>query len=132
MRHPPDDFIVVDEAQDIGGPALRFRAALAGGRPGALFFAGDVGQRIFQQPFSWKSLGVDVRGRSRTLHINYRTSHQIRSQADSLLGEEVSAVDGNVEKRAGTIHVFNGPEPVLRTFSDSDQEFSWVREWLKH
>jgi hypothetical protein len=40
-----------------------------------LFFAGDLGQRIFQQPFSWKSLGVDIRGRSRTLRINYRTSH---------------------------------------------------------
>lgn len=130
-RHPPYDFIVVDEAQDIGVPALRFLAALAGGRPGALFFAGDLGQRIFQQPFSWKSLGVDVRGRSRTLHINYRTSHQIRSQADRLLGEEVSDVDGNVEKRAGTISVFNGPEPVLRTFADADQESREVGEWLK-
>jgi hypothetical protein len=32
-----------------------------------LFFAGDLGQRIFQQPFSWKARGVDVRGRSSTL-----------------------------------------------------------------
>jgi hypothetical protein len=46
---------------------LRFFAALGGDRPNALFFAGDLGQRIFQQPFSWKSLGVDIRGRSRTL-----------------------------------------------------------------
>jgi hypothetical protein len=52
--------------------------------------------RIFQQPFSWKALSVDVRGRSRTLRINYRTSHQIRSQADRLLGPQVTdgAVDG--------------------------------------
>ena len=59
------------------------------------FFAGDLGQRIFQQPFSWKALGVDIRGRFLTLHINYRTSHQIRIQADKLLGPEVSDVDGN-------------------------------------
>jgi hypothetical protein len=39
---------------------LRFLAALGAGRSNALFFAGDLGQRIFQQPFSWKSLGVDV------------------------------------------------------------------------
>jgi hypothetical protein len=58
---------VVDEAQDLGVPHLRFLAALGGDRPNALFFAGDLGQRIFQQPFSWKSLGVDIRGRSRTL-----------------------------------------------------------------
>src|SRR5690606_31685132 len=80
------DFVVVDEAQDLSVAHLRFLAALGGGRPNALFFAGDLGQRIFQQPFSWKALGVDIRGRSRTLRVNYRTSHQIRTQADRLLG----------------------------------------------
>jgi len=60
------DFVVVDEAQDISVAHVRFFAALGGGRPNALFFAGDLGQRIFQQPFSWKAMGVDIRGRSRT------------------------------------------------------------------
>lgn len=41
---------------------LRFLAALGGTRTNALFFTGDLGQRIFQQPFSWKEIGVDVRG----------------------------------------------------------------------
>jgi mRNA-degrading endonuclease RelE of RelBE toxin-antitoxin system len=27
-------------------------------------------------PFSWKALGVDIRGRSRTLRVNYRTSQK--------------------------------------------------------
>jgi hypothetical protein len=58
------EFAVVDEAQDVSVPQLRFLAALGAGRPNGLFFAGDLGQRIFQQPFSWKALGVDVRGRS--------------------------------------------------------------------
>jgi superfamily I DNA/RNA helicase len=100
-KHPPFDYCVVDEAQDINVPQLRFLAALSGGRPDSLFFAGDLGQRIFQQPFSWKALGVDIRGRSRTLRINYRTSHQIRMQADRLLGPELSDVDGNTEERGG-------------------------------
>ena len=77
-RHAPFDFTVVDESQDISVAQLRFLAALGAGRPNSLFFSGDLGQRIFQQPFSWKALGVDVRGRSSTLRINYRTSHQIR------------------------------------------------------
>src|SRR5467141_4546814 len=77
--------------------------------PTGLFFAGDLGQRIFQQPFSWKSLGVDIRGRSRNLRINYRTSHQIRQQADRLLGPEITDVDDNKENRSDTISVFNGP-----------------------
>ena len=107
---------MVDEAQDISISQLRFFAALGGDRTNALFFAGDLGQRIFQQPFSWKSLGVDIRGRSRTLRVNYRTSHQIRQQADRLLGPEITDVDGNSEDRSDTISVFNGPPPVIRVF----------------
>lgn len=129
-RNPPFDFAVVDEAQDIGVAQLRFLSALGGGRPNALFFAGDLGQRIFQTPFSWKSLGVDVRGRSHTLRINYRTSHQIRMQADRLLGSEVSDVDGNVEDRRGTVSVFNGPAPDIRVFDGSEQETAAVSAWI--
>jgi len=129
-KHPPYDFVVVDEAQDIGVAHLRFFAALGAERPGALFFAGDLGQRIFQQPFSWKSLGVDIRGRSRNLRINYRTSHQIRQQADRLLGPEMTDVDGNTETRRDTVSVFNGPPPVIRVLATSDEERQSVGSWL--
>ena len=127
----PFDFAVVDEAQDVSVAQLRFLAALGGGRRNSLFFAGDLGQRIFQQPFSWKSLGVDVRGRSRTLRINYRTSHQIRTQADRLLGPEVSDVDGNTEARRGTISLFNGVNPVVSVLKTQDDEIALVADWLK-
>lgn len=130
-ERPPFDFIVLDEAQDVSPAQLKFLAAMGADRPNALFFTGDLGQRIFQQPFSWKALGVDVRGRSRSLHINYRTSHQIRSQADKLLGQEVSDVDGNIESRKGTISVFNGPAPTLRTFASTTAESEAVGKWLK-
>jgi hypothetical protein len=89
----------IDEAQDLGVAEARFLGVLAAGKADGLFFAGDLGQRIFQQPFSWKSLGLDVRGRSFTLRINYRTSHQIRLHADRLLPATVSDVDGNAESR---------------------------------
>ncbi len=114
-NHPPFAFTVIDEAQDVSVAQLRFLAALVSGQTNRLFFAGDLGQRIFQQPFSWLALGVDIRGRSRTLRINYRTSHQIRMQADRLLGPELSDVDGNAEERRGTISVFNGPKPKIQT-----------------
>lgn len=129
-KHPPFDFAVVDEAQDINVAQLRFLAALGANRPNGLFFAGDLGQRIFQQPFSWKSLGVDIRGRSRTLHINYRTSHQIRMQADRLLGPELSDVDGNTEERRGTVSVFNGPQPAIQTLDTPEGEIEAVAHWL--
>ncbi len=127
----PFKFAVVDEAQDISIAQLRFLAALAGKYPNGLFFAGDQGQRIFQQPFSWKSLGVDVRGRSRTLRVNYRTSHQIRMQADRLLGAMVSDVDGNTEDRSDTVSVFNGPLPEIRSFPTEAKESAAVGAWIK-
>lgn len=130
-KHPPFEHIIVDEAQDISPSQLRFLAAIGGERANNLFFAGDTGQRIFQQPFSWKALGVDIRGRARTLTINYRTSHQIRRQADRLLGPEVSDADGNVESRRNTVSVFNGPQPEIETFPSEQAEISHVADWLQ-
>lgn len=127
---PPFDHAVVDEAQDVGVAEMRFLAAIVGGRPDALCFTGDLGQRIFQQPFSWKSLGVDVRGRSHTLRINYRTSHQIRSQADKLLPSAIADVDGNTESRKGAISLFNGAPPQIEVFDDEDEEAKAVGFWL--
>ena len=127
----PFDFAVVDEAQDISVSQLKFLAALGGCRPDGLFFAGDLGQRIFQQPFSWKAISVDIRGRSRTLRINYRTSHQIRMQADRLLGPELSDVDSNTEERGGTISIFNGPKPDILVLDSPDDEIKTVGKWLQ-
>jgi mRNA-degrading endonuclease RelE of RelBE toxin-antitoxin system len=124
------DFAVVDEAQDISVAQLRFLSALGGSRPNALFFAGDLGQRIFQQPFSWKALGVDIRGRSRTLRVNYRTSHQIRMQADRLLGPIMTDVDGNEEDRRHTVSVFNGPMPIIQSFKTESDEIKAVGNWI--
>lgn len=129
-KHPPFDFAVVDESQDLAVAHLRFFASLGTRYVDSLFFAGDLGQRIFQQPFSWKSLGVDIRGRSRSLRINYRTSHQIRSHADRLLGPEGTDVDGNQETRSDTVSVFNGPPPTVVVLSNMDEEFTEVAKWL--
>jgi superfamily I DNA/RNA helicase len=86
---------------------------------------GDLGQRI-----SWKALGVNIRGRSQTLHINYRTSHQIRASADRLLPSTLVDVDGNVEERRGTVSVFNGPTPAIEICDDSDAESRTVGKWI--
>jgi len=129
-NQPPFDYIVVDEAQDISVAQLRFLSALGSQHSDSLFFTGDLGQRIFQQPFSWKSLGIEIKGRSYTLRINYRTSHQIRKQADKLLAPELSDVDGNIENRKDTISVFNGPIPLIKIFDDESSEIDYISKWL--
>jgi superfamily I DNA/RNA helicase len=109
---------------------LRFFSALGGNRPNSLFFAGDLGQRIFQQPFSWLELGVDIRGRSENLNVKYRTSHQIRTQADRLLAAEVSDLDGNLQDRSSTVSIFNGPVPEIRIVDHEDEETKAVSDWI--
>jgi hypothetical protein len=126
----PFDFAIVDESQDLDVAELRFLATLGDRRVDSLFFTGDQGQRIFQQPFPWKALGVDIRGRSHTLTINYRTSHQIRWQADRLLPPALSDVDGNVEERQGTISIFNGPVPRIDIFVGPDEEIQAIADWI--
>ncbi len=126
----PFDHVVVDEAQDLSVPELKLLAAIAGGRPDGLFFAGDLGQRIFRPPFSWKQLGVDVRGRSATLRVNYRTSHQIRSRSDRLLSGAVRDVDGEESDRRGTVSVFNGPEPMVEIADDEAHEIERVSAFI--
>ena len=73
---------------------------------------------------------MDIRGRSRTLRVNYRTSHQIRMQADRLLGPEVNDVDGNSEKRSDTVSVFNGPPPAILKFNSEREEIEAVGNWI--
>lgn len=109
---------------------MRFLAALGKNNPNALFFAGDLGQRIFQQAFSWKAVGIDIRGRARTLNVNYRTSHQIRQHADRLLAPEATDADGNVEERGKTMSVFNGAEPSLEIFQSNEDESAFVGIWI--
>ena len=127
----PYDHVIVDEAQDVGVAELRFLAALGHGRDDALFFTGDLGQRIFQQPFSWKAVGIDLRGRSHALKICYRTSEQIRAHADRLLPASIKDVDGNGDERRTTVSIFAGPRPDVREFADEVTEYDAVSSHLR-
>lgn len=69
--------------------------------------------------------------RSHTLRINYRTSHQIRMQADLLLESTLSDVDGNMEDRRGTKSAFNGRNPIIMVLDTPEEEQQFIHEWLK-
>lgn len=132
----PEARILLTTFSDTLADALRWKLRVLVGNEPRVFerieihSVEDVGQRIFQPPFSWRSLGVDVRGRSRTLRVNYRTSHQIRQQADRLLPPELADVDGNAESRRGTVSVFNGPDPVITVCRDTGEEAVTVAAWV--
>ncbi len=127
----PFEHVVVDEAQDLTVAQVRFLAAVGKGQNEALFLSGDIGQRIFRLPFSWAKLGLDIRGRSHSLRVNYRTSHQIRAMADRLLPPAITDLDGVEEGRRGTVSIFDGPVPEVRLLDDTEAEAEFVSSWLQ-
>ena len=131
LRASPVEHVVVDECQDLNQGQVRFLAVLSRGRPDGLFLTGDIGQRIFQQPFSWKSQGIDLRGRTKTLRINYRTSQQIRKTADRLLDRTLLDADGERVDRDKTISAFGGPYPTLATYDTPEDEAAAVAGFLQ-
>jgi superfamily I DNA/RNA helicase len=64
------------------------------------------------------------------LRVNYRTSHQIRAQADRLLGPAVTDVDGNNEDRSDSVSVFNGPPPTVYSLESESEEIKTVGNWI--
>lgn len=129
----PFDAIVVDEVQDLKPVELRFLAALAtkDGAPPSLMLLGDAGQRIYPGGFSLRALGIDVRGRSRVLRINYRTTDQIRRAADRILDSSSDDLDEGAERRDGTRSLLRGPAPELRGFGSQGEEAAWVAERIR-
>lgn len=126
---------VIDEAQDLHPAQWRLlRSAVKPGR-NDLFIVGDAHQRIYDHRVSLSSLGIETRGRSYRLKINYRTSQSILSMArDILRGEKIDDLDGGLDADVGYRSAFDGPAPELARFTTPGEEAEHVAgvvaEWL--
>lgn len=105
--------IVVDETQDFGPQALRLLRAMIPAGVNDLFFVGDGHQRIYSRnQAAMGKCGIDIRGRSRKLYLNYRTTDEIRRQAVALLeGCEVDDLDDGQDEVARYKSLSHGPVP---------------------
>lgn len=126
----PFDHVVADECQDFGPAELTLLRSLVEPGDNDLFLCSDAGQRIYKKPAAWSSVGIDVRGRSTRLSINYRTTEQIRKYADAMLPEVMDEGDGEQEKRS-TVSVLMGVLPETRGFDRVSKEIESVSKWLK-
>ncbi len=124
------EHVVVDECQDFGPAELRFVRALVKPSPNDLFFCGDIGQRIYKGKFSWSSQGIDVRGRTTRLTVNYRTTEQIRRFADAFMPAEIIDSDGGDEKR-DAVSLLSGPIPQIDAFASPGKEVAAIAGWIK-
>ncbi len=127
----PYDAVIVDELQDLSPVAVRFVAALAAKTPETLMLLGDGGQRIYPGGFSLKGLGIDVRGRSRVLRLNYRTTRQIQRAAEMILGRTADDLDGGTEDRSGTQSLLAGPTPSLKGFRTDKEHDTFLLSELR-
>ena len=80
---------------------------------------------MFKYPFAWSAVGVDVRGRSTSLRIVYRTSAEIRRFAARILPEEV---EDEGARRAGA--VFGGAAPEVLAAADAGEERALIAAWV--
>lgn len=124
----PFDAVIVDEMQDLGPQELRFLAALAGDGEDCLTLVGDAGQRIYPNRTTLRDLGIDVRGRTRVLTLNYRTTAQIHRFAEAILGNDVDDLDGGKEQRRVTYSLMQGPMPMTRGFATPQMQYAFVAE----
>jgi len=127
--------VLVDELQDFGLEALRLIRALsplAEGSSNPLCVVGDGHQRIYNRmPIPLGRAGIDVRGRSRRLKINYRTSEQIRRWAQGLLdGLEIDDLDGGTADTIGDRSVFRGPDPRIVKYPTASAAAGAVSAWV--
>lgn len=129
-KKPPFDYVIADEAQDFGPRELRFLLSLAPAGAQSHFFAGDTGQRIYRYPFSWLKAGVDIRGRGTRLLVNYRTTHQIKSFADQVLGRPAVA-DSEEQEDRSALSLLTGPKPVVLRYSSPSSESNALAQWLR-
>ncbi|PKO70212.1 MAG: hypothetical protein CVU22_02415 [Betaproteobacteria bacterium HGW-Betaproteobacteria-16] len=131
----PYSAIVVDETQDFGPQALRLLRAMIPRRANDLFFVGDGHQRIYSRnKATMNKCGVDIRGRSKKLYLNYRTTDEIRRQAVALLeGVEVDDLDDGQDETKRYRSVSHGPAPVVldvKGMEGAGQEaLSFVKQW---
>ncbi|MBW8485570.1 UvrD-helicase domain-containing protein [Actinomadura parmotrematis] len=135
LAGPEYDHVVVDEAQDLHTAQWRLLRRIVPDGPDDLFIVGDPHQRIYDSHVSLTSLGIGVRGRSRKLKINYRTTQEILNWAVPILGRDpAQGMDDSADTLDGYRSPMHGRRPAVRACADEraelDELVEQVRRWV--
>jgi superfamily I DNA/RNA helicase len=124
--------MVVDEAQDVSAAAFELiRAAVPVGA-NDLFIVGDAHQRIYRHKVILSRVGIEVRGRSRNLKVNYRTTDEIRRWACAQLeGCEIDDLDGNIDTLRGYRSLTHGDRPDVIASTSHLDDVKHIQEILR-
>jgi hypothetical protein len=132
-RPPLYAAVVVDEAQDLDVASFSLLRALVGEpRVNDLFIVGDPHQRIYGKPLVLSRCGIDIRGRSRKLRINYRTTEETRAWATAVLhGLDFDDLDGGSDPASDYRSLLHGDQPLVQGFEDPGEEQRFLVSTLR-
>ncbi|MBN1448338.1 MAG: AAA family ATPase, partial [Bacteroidetes bacterium] len=123
--------IVVDEAQDMSAEVFRLLRAMLLPCENDLFIVGDAHQRIYGSRVVLGRCGIEIRGRSRTLRVNYRTTDETCRWAVSLLeGIVFDDLDEGTDDQRGYRSLLHGDPPMVRHFDSFGEETDYIRSLL--
>lgn len=123
--------MVIDEGQDISAAAFALIRVAVPPADNDLFIVGDAHQRIYRHKVVLSRVGIEVRGRSRSLRINYRTTDEIRQWACAQLeGCSVDDLDGNADSLRGYRSLTHGDAPDLIRSSSLQEDGEHIQSVL--
>lgn len=125
-KPPAYSAVIADETQDFGPQALRLLRAMVPAAPNDLLFVGDGHQRIYpRNRASMSASGINIRGRSRKLYLNYRTTEEIRRLAVATLeGCAVDDLDEGSDEVRRYKSLSHGPIPRTLAFQHLEDALS--------
>jgi superfamily I DNA/RNA helicase len=120
--------IIVDEGQDFSSNAYRLLRAIAGNeRKNDLFIVGDAHQRIYKKKAVMSKCGINVRGRSSYLRVNYRTTEEIRKYAFAFLKDiSFDNLDDEYEGEERCQSLTHGDYPMICNFKAASEEYAFI------
>jgi hypothetical protein len=120
--------VIVDESQDLFPEELRLIRAIVPESANDLFLVGDAHQRIYSTvPVVMSQCGIEIRGRSRKLRINYRTTERIRRWSLGVLdGVTIDDLDGQADDHATYTSLRQGQSPIIKHFNTLAEERAYV------
>ncbi len=128
---PKFKHIIVDEAQDLSRAKLDIIRSMydENKEKSSIMFLTDIAQSIY--PESWlayntfKSIGFDMSGKTKTLQKNYRTTYEVARAANSLINNDINITTNENYVKAEVLERHDD-KPILNYFKNETEEYKYI------
>lgn len=126
--------ILVDEGQDFADTWYRLLLRALDPEANRLFIALDSSQNIYRRRISWRSLGIQIAGRTKVLKRNYRNTRPILSAAYAMV-HELDAAEADPAELVSSLLVPDqalreGAAPEVEQLDSAADVREHARDWI--